>query len=115
MLAQFGRHGETKTIAGCKATPHLVLDSPQEYGPMSPAGYLALLVFPVCLGAAVAASSREESERIIRAMVNQAINRLNQGDVTAFDDSWDQNADYVSVDGRLIQGRRQIQEFTARW
>ena len=33
------------------------------------------------------------------------------GDITAFVDYWDEGADYVSVDGRLIKGRAQIQEF----
>ena len=58
-----------------------------------------------------AASSQEDSERTIRGMVDQAISRLNRGDVTAFEDFWDQDADYVSVDGRLIKGRPQIQAF----
>jgi uncharacterized protein (TIGR02246 family) len=37
--------------------------------------------------------------------------RLNRGDITAFEDFWDEDADYVSVDGRLIKGRLQIQAF----
>lgn len=78
---------------------------------MPPAGILALIALSVCLGAMFAASPHEESERTIRAMVGQAIDRLNKGDVTAFEDFWDEAADYVSVDGRLIKGRPQIQEF----
>ena len=42
-------------------------------------------------------------------MVDEAIIRLNRGDVTAFDDFWDENADYVGVDGRLTKGRSEIQ------
>lgn len=57
------------------------------------------------------ASDHEESERTIRGIVEQAISRLNQGDITAFEDFWDEDADYVSVDGRLIKGRLQIQAF----
>lgn len=50
-----------------------------------------------------------EDERIILTMVDQAVTRLNRGDVTAFDDFWDEDADYVGVDGRLTKGRAQIQ------
>jgi hypothetical protein len=42
-------------------------------------------------------------------MVDQAITRLNRGDVSAFADFWDENADYVGVDGKLTRGRSQIQ------
>jgi uncharacterized protein (TIGR02246 family) len=58
-----------------------------------------------------AASGHEESERTIRSIVDQAISRLNQGDIAAFEDFWDEDADYVSVGGRLIKGRGQIQAF----
>ena len=57
----------------------------------------------------ITASPNDEDERTIRTMVEQAISRLNKGDATAFDDFWDKDADYVSVDGRLIKGRSQIQ------
>ena len=50
-----------------------------------------------------------EDEQTIRDMVNGAISRLNSGDATAFDDFWDEQADYVGVDGRLTKGRAQIQ------
>ncbi len=78
---------------------------------MSPSGYLALIGLSVCLGTIFAASNHQESERIIRSMIDQAIGRLNRGDITAFEDFWDEGADYVSVDGRLINGRPQIQAF----
>lgn len=42
-------------------------------------------------------------------MVDQAIVRLNRGDVTAFDDFGDEDADYIGVDGRLTKGRSEIQ------
>jgi len=34
------------------------------------------------------ASDHEESELTIRGIVEQAISRLNQGDITAFEDFW---------------------------
>ena len=78
---------------------------------MSHSGYLVLLALSVCLGTMFAASNDEESERIIRSMVDQAVECLNKGDLTAFDDFWDEDADYVGVDGRLIKGRARIQAF----
>jgi len=63
------------------------------------------------MGTGAPVSINEEDEQIIRDMVRQAIHRLNNGDITAFADYWDEGADYVSVDGRLIKGRAQIQEF----
>ena len=52
---------------------------------------------------------RRKDERIIRSMVDQAVACLNKGDVTAFDDFWDEHADYVGVDGKHTKGRSQIQ------
>jgi len=52
-----------------------------------------------------------EDERTIRVMVDQAISRLNRGDITVVDEFWDENADYVSVDGRLIVGRARMKEY----
>jgi uncharacterized protein (TIGR02246 family) len=75
---------------------------------------VGVVAISVCLGLFQVAppkqQSREEDERTIRNMVDQTIARLNRGDVTAFDDYWDESADYVAVDGRLIKGRAQIQE-----
>jgi len=72
-------------------------------------GYVVPLALLICLGAVYAASTNEEDERTIRGMVDQAIARLNKGDVSALDDFWDENADYVGVDGALIKGRAQMQ------
>ena len=76
--------------------------------------YIGLVALSVCLGIVHASPSKQESkeddERTIRSMVEQTILRLNRGDVTAFDDFWDQDADYVGVDGRMTKGRTQIQE-----
>jgi uncharacterized protein (TIGR02246 family) len=74
-----------------------------------PWSYLGLIAFLVCLGLTHAAPSEQEDEQMIRCMVDQAILRLNRGDVTAFEDFWDEDADYVGVDGRLTKGRSQIQ------
>jgi hypothetical protein len=71
--------------------------------------YIALIGLSVCLGVIHAQSSEQEDERTIRGVVNQAITRLNQGDVSAFTDFWDEDADYVGVDGKLTKGRSHIQ------
>jgi uncharacterized protein (TIGR02246 family) len=75
---------------------------------------LSLIAIWMCAGTVYAASSHEEDERAIRSIVEQAISRLNQRDVTVFDDFWDENADYVAVDGTLIRGRAQIQALFRR-
>lgn len=74
-------------------------------------GYVVPAALLVCLGAVYTASTNEEEERTIRGMVDQAVARLNKGDVSALDDFWDENADYVGVDGTLIKGRAQMQAF----
>ncbi len=74
-------------------------------------GYVVPAALLVCLGVVYAASTNEEDERTIRGMVDQAVARLNRGDVSALDDFWDENADYVGVDGTLIKGRAQMQTF----
>jgi len=57
----------------------------------------------------VQAASPGKDETVIRTMVDQAVKRLNKGDLTALEDFWDEGADYVGVDGTLIKGRTQIQ------
>lgn len=74
-------------------------------------GYVVPAALLVCLGAFYAASTNEEDEPTIRGMVDQAVGRLNRGDVSALDDFWDESADYVGVDGTLIKGRAQMQTF----
>src|SRR5262249_53067414 len=71
-------------------------------------GLSALMVLPAMI---FTDQSNQEDERTIRSMVEQAISRINKGDFTAIDDFWAQDADYVSVDGRLISGRNQIKAF----
>ena len=74
-------------------------------------GYVVPVALLVCLGTVYPASTNKEDERTIRGMVDQAVARLNVGDVTALDDFWDENADYVGVDGTLIKGRAQMRGF----
>jgi uncharacterized protein (TIGR02246 family) len=71
-------------------------------------GLTAIMVFPAMI---YTNPSNQGDEQTIRRMVEQAISRLNKGDITAIDDFWAQDADYVSVDGRLITGRAQIRAF----
>jgi uncharacterized protein (TIGR02246 family) len=70
---------------------------------------LGLLGLSVLLLALDSRPMNQADEQAIRHTVDQAIRRLNQGDVSVFDDFWDENADYVGVDGRLTKGRTQIQ------
>lgn len=74
-------------------------------------GYVVPFALLFCLGAVYAAPTNDEDERMIRGMVDQAVARLNKGDVSALHDFWDENADYVAVDGTLIKGRAQMQAF----
>lgn len=76
-----------------------------------PASWLWLASLIVCAGAISVAHSAENDEQVIRKMVMDAVNRMNGGDVSTFRDFWDVDADYVSVDGRLIKGRAAMEEF----
>ena|SRR5215813_11176005 len=73
--------------------------------------YLGLIAPLALLGMGLAAPSNEEDEQILRRMADEALSRLNKGDLTVFEDFWAQDADYVSVQGKLITGRAQIQAF----
>jgi uncharacterized protein (TIGR02246 family) len=81
---------------------------------MSYWSYLAPIAFLVCLATVYEASTNEGDERTIRGMVDQAVARLNNGDLSALGDFWDENADYVGVDGTFIKGRSQMQAFFRR-
>jgi hypothetical protein len=50
--------------------------------------------------------ARASDESAIRQMVTDAVRRLNQGDLTAIDEFWDEDADYVGIDGQFIHGRQ---------
>lgn len=67
--------------------------------------YLALVA--VLVGSVYVAAASDD-ETVIRKMVDQAIERLNKGDLTAVEEFWDEDADYVGVDGRLTKARPQI-------
>jgi uncharacterized protein (TIGR02246 family) len=73
-------------------------------------GYVLPIALLVCLGAVYETSTNEETNGPSEAWwIKQS--RLNKGDVSALDDFWDENADYVGVDGTLIKGRAQMQAF----
>jgi len=55
------------------------------------------------------ATSPQDDARTIRGMVENSLARLNKGDITVFRDFWDENADYVGVDGVMLHGRSQIE------
>ena len=76
---------------------------------MSTWSCVALIGLSVCLGVIRGGSSEQKDEATIRSMVDQAIIRLNGGDVSAFADFWAEDADYVGVDGKLTKGRTHIQ------
>jgi len=59
--------------------------------------FFGLIAGFVCLGMIYTASSNQEDERTIRRMVDQAISRLNKGDITVIEEFWAHDADYVSV------------------
>jgi uncharacterized protein (TIGR02246 family) len=48
------------------------------------------------------------------ATLSDAVRRLNQGDVTAVRDFWDEKADYVGIGGQFIRGRQAIEDFFTR-
>lgn len=58
--------------------------------------------------------SKQTDEDAIRRMVYDAVRRLNQGDLTAVRDYWDENADYVGIDGRFLHGRGDMESFFAQ-
>lgn len=45
---------------------------------------------------------QQDAERIIHNMVDHAIARFNRGDFAALEEFWDEQADYVGVDGTLM-------------
>jgi len=65
----------------------------------------------LCAGAVSIAHSAENDEQVIRKMVMDGVKRMNAGETSTFRDFWEVDADYVSVDGRLIKGRVAMEEF----
>jgi uncharacterized protein (TIGR02246 family) len=58
--------------------------------------------------------ARASDESAIRQMVTDAVRRLNQGDLTAIDEFWDEDADYVGIDGQFIHGRQAMRGLFAQ-
>lgn len=75
---------------------------------------ILLLLAVVLFGLVGSPPPPVSDESTIRQMVADAVRRLNDGDLTAIDESWDENADYVGLDGRFIHGRRAMREFFAQ-
>jgi len=61
-----------------------------------------------------AVQTGQSDEDSIRHIVTEAVDRLNHGDATSIRELWHENADYVSVGGKLIRGRRAMEDFFAR-
>ncbi len=66
-----------------------------------------------CFGA-LSGQVEERDEQLIRNMVAEAVSRFNNGDVSVIRELWDEDADYVGVDGTLITGRAAIEELIGR-
>ncbi|PYU35741.1 MAG: hypothetical protein DMG31_03240 [Acidobacteria bacterium] len=73
-----------------------------------------LLVLVLCLATAAAPAARQTDEAAIRQIVADAIRRLNQGDLIAIREFWDENADYVGIGGEFIHGRPAMEAFFAQ-
>src|SRR5260370_22593354 len=73
-------------------------------------------LFAVCIwfGAVPFGQAKESEERLIRKMVAEAVSRFNNGDASVIRELWDQDADYVGVDGTLTTGRAAIEELLGR-
>jgi len=65
------------------------------------------------LGMVYAVQTGQSDEDAIRHMVTEAVSRLNRNDARAIRELWDENADYVSVGGKLIRGRQAMEDFFA--
>ena len=65
------------------------------------------------LGMVYALQTGQSDEDAIRHMVTEAVSRLNRNDARAIRELWDENADYVSVGGKLIRGRQAMEDFFA--
>jgi uncharacterized protein (TIGR02246 family) len=71
--------------------------------------FAAVLWFGMLSASAPAVRSRDEDT--IRQMVADAIRQLNQGDVSAIRAFWDDDADYVGIDGQFIRNRQAMEVF----
>jgi uncharacterized protein (TIGR02246 family) len=72
----------------------------------------AIMLFGMSSAPADRSGSRDEDT--IRQMVADAIRQLNQGDVSAIRAFWDEDADYVGIDGQFIRNRQAMEVFFAQ-
>ena len=70
-------------------------------------------LFAFCFGAVWFGRAEESEEQLIRNMVAEAVSRFNNGDARVIRELWDEDADYVGVDGTLTTGRTAIEELLA--
>lgn len=75
---------------------------------------LALTAFSLWLGTSYAGSTHEEDERTIRSMVDQAVARLNKGDVTAFDDFGTNTLITLVLTERIPKGGPRFRHYSVR-
>jgi len=75
--------------------------------------YFWVFALSICFGA-LSGQAEERNEQLIRNMVAEAVSRFNNGDASVIRELWDEDADYVGVEGTLITGRAAIEELIGR-
>lgn len=75
---------------------------------------LLVAAMSLAMTSAPSDGSTSRDEDTIRQMVADAIRQLNQGDVTAIRAFWDEDADYVGIDGQFIRNRQAMEVFFAQ-
>jgi uncharacterized protein (TIGR02246 family) len=75
--------------------------------------YFWVFALCMCFGA-LSGQAEEKDEQLIRNMVAEAVSRFNNGDASIIRELWDEDADYVGVEGTLITGREAIEELIGR-
>jgi uncharacterized protein (TIGR02246 family) len=95
---------------------YLIYDRRGENKPMSTSWNWLLLAAVMLFGmtSAPADHSSSRDEDTIRQMVADAIRQLNQGDLSAISAFWDEDADYVGIDGQFIRNRQGMEVFFAQ-
>jgi uncharacterized protein (TIGR02246 family) len=76
--------------------------------------YFWLFALGICFGAVSFGQVKESEEQLIRNMVAEAVSRFNNGDASVIRELWDEDADYVGVDGTLTTGRAASEELLGR-
>src|SRR5260370_12467955 len=72
--------------------------------------WIWIVVSIASLGMVYAVQTGQSDEDAIRHMGREAVSRLNRNDAKAIRELWDENADYVSVGGKLIRGRQAMED-----